>query len=344
MALEHSVLTKEIIAELVRKHYGITLQTIQRMKLGSANCYEVSDGKNRYFMKEFQSKFSLDDLKYEASAVNFLAAHGFPTYQIYLTYDHAVGLMHEGHLICLETFIDGVAYEYNNFPKHLLPELAGTLGKLHTIFAKFPEPLPIDMDETWLDGFSVSSAAGKCDKLLIKLQDTPNDPHYARIHADLLYKKDLYSRIDHLRHYFEGITYAPTHGDYQGCQCISNSTQITSVIDFSSVRILPIVWELMRSFVQSSDCRCNAKIDIEMLCAYVQEYLRFASLTKADLKAMPYVYLYQLSRSLYGYPQYLESDSEDRLGLLDFAFWRTDMCREVEQNAHRISKALVTLL
>ena len=59
---------------------------------------------------------------------------------------------------------------------------------------------------------------------------------------------------------------------------------------------------------------------------------------------MPYVYLYQLARSLFGYPQYLTSESEDRLELLDFAFWRTAMCRELENNMEKISDALTNLL
>jgi len=344
MALERSVLTEQIITELVHKYYGIKLQAIQRMKLGSANCYDVSDGKNRYFLKEFQSKFSFDDLIREASAVNFLAAHDFPTYRIYLTYDNAVGLMHEGHLICLESFIDGISFDYNNFPEQMLPELAATLGRLHTVLAKSSVSLPVDMDRKWIDSFSAVGASAKCDKLLEELHRRPNDPHYSRIAEDLIYKKELFTRIATLQRHFETVTYAPTHGDYQGCQCISDGTKITAVIDFSSVRILPIVWEIMRSFVQTSYCRKNAKIDIEGLCAYVQEYLRFSSLRKSDLAAMPYVYLYQLARSLFGYPQYLTSESEDRLELLDFAFWRTAMCRELENNMEKISDALTNLL
>ena len=41
---------------------------------------------------------------------------------------------------------------------------------------------------------------------------------------------------------------------------------------------------------------------------------------------------------------YLNTDSEDREGLLRFAFWRTQMCREVEKKAKEISEALVKLL
>ncbi len=60
--------------------------------------------------------------------------------------------------------------------------------------------------------------------------------------------------------------------------------------------------------------------------------------------SMPYVYLFQLARSKYGYPQYLKTDSPDKDKLLEFAFWRTQMCREVEQKASVISNELLKLL
>jgi len=101
----------------------------------------------------------------------------------------------------------------------------------------------------------------------------------------------------------------------------------------------------MRSFVQSStECRKNANIDIMALREYVSEYMKYSKLTKNDIISMPYVYLFQLARSKYGYPQYLNSDSEDRNGLLQFAFWRTQICKEVESKAEAISNELLKLL
>ena len=84
--------------------------------------------------------------------------------------------------------------------------------------------------------------------------------------------------------------------------------------------------------------------DLSAFCDYVREYLKFSPLTERDIISMPYVYLLQLARSKFGYPQYLQSDSEDRDRLLQFAFWRTQMCREVESKAEVISNELLKLL
>ena len=52
----------------------------------------------------------------------------------------------------------------------------------------------------------------------------------------------------------------------------------------------------------------------------------FSALNECDLKYMPYVYLYQLGRSLYGYKEYM-TNAENKDELLKFAFWRTNVCR-----------------
>jgi hypothetical protein len=68
--------------------------------------------------------------------------------------------------------------------------------------------------------------------------------------------------------------------------------------------------------------------------------MKYALLTKKDLEAMPYLYLFQLAQSSYGYKEYLITKTENKEALLDFAFWRTDICREILQKAKEISKAI----
>ena len=68
--------------------------------------------------------------------------------------------------------------------------------------------------------------------------------------------------------------------------------------------------------------------------------MRYFPLTDIDLEAMPYVYLFQLARSRFGYIQYLTSESEDREGLIKFALWRTAICREVKEKATDMVTAL----
>ena len=341
MALEKSSLDFDNISDLLWNNYDIRVDSVEKLKLGTANCFRVSAEDKHYFLKEFQSGFEICDLVREAALVNYLYEKHIPVARFIYTNEDKEYVVYNERLICLQEYIVGTTYGYNNFPSKLLKESAVMLAKLHNALHNYL--LPTDMGEDWLDSFSSRSLADQYDKLLSIAKSKSDDINCARIIADLEYKKKLATRCEYYKTFYEGITYSPTHGDYQGCQIICGENDIRAVIDFSSACNLPIIWEIMRAYIQSSKSRENAKVDICELCEYVEEYMKYAPLTKKDLASMPYVYLFQLARSKYGYPQYLSTDSEDREGLLRFAFWRTDICRELEKNAQTISEALLKL-
>lgn len=340
MALEKSVLTFDAIKALINNHYGIAITDVRKMRLGSANCFKLSDGTNHYFLKEFQSSFSHEAVSREAEIVEHLSKKGIPTARFYKTVNGEYSFTHNSHTVSLEEYIEGTSYGYNDLPEHLLPKVASMLGKLHFCLRDYI--LPGGMDMQWCEEYSSDKLISQYGELLAHVG---NDRNAERIIADLEYKKGLAERINEYKKHFEGITYVASHGDYQGCQLIFGGNEIKAVIDFSSARTLPAVWEIMRSFTQTSQkCRGSATVDVTDFRAYVAEYMKNSSLTRNDLAAMPYVYLFQLARSRFGYTQYLKSDSEDREGLLKFAFWRTDICRELEKKADDISAALATLI
>ncbi len=342
MALQRSVLNTERIQKLIKDYYNINILSVKKLKLGTANCYRISDETQTYFLKEFQKGFSKDDLAREANLTDFLIKNQFPTARFYRTIDNSVGFIYDDSLICLQEFVEGTTFGYNDFPKEMLPELAEKLGKMHQILRDYP--LPTDMGEKWLKRVSSEAIIAGYEALIPVAEQRTNDSHRERILSDLKYKKKLVARSEEFKKHYKGITYLPTHGDYQGCQLVCENGHIKAVIDFSSACRLPVAWEIMRSYVQSSSiCRTQAHIDIADFCEYVATYMRFSPLTSIDLASMPYVYLFQLCISKYGYPQYLKTDSEDREGLLQFAFWRTDICREIEEKAEEISRALVNL-
>ena len=342
MALEKTVLNEKIILDLLSRHYGISPISAKKLKLGTANCFQIYDGNKYCFLKEFQSSFSENAVVQEAKLLEYLSVAGIPTTRFYKTLNNEFVINYQNHIICLEEYIEGQAYDYDDLPLELLPQVGKMLGRLHQVLKDYP--LPIDMSDKWLASFSAENMIAQYDTLIKIAESKVDDKNKDQIIDDLQYKKQLAIRCEEYKKYYNGITYCSTHGDYQGCQLIFEKGEIKAVIDFSSASCLPVTWEIMRSFVQSSNyCRTTATVDIKAFCEYVREYLKYSPLTKTDMIAMPYVYLFQLARSKYGYPQYLNSNSEDREGLLQFAFWRTKMCREVEKNAEIISNELLKL-
>ncbi len=335
MALERSILTDEELVELLRTHYGICAAEIHRLPLGSANCYRVDARDAQYFCKEFQSGFAPSDLAAEAALVRFLGEHGLPVAPFVNTNTGEPYVMFRQRCISVTAFAAGISYGYDDLPETCLSALARMLGQLHRVLDGYP--MGEDMDNGWVSAYDGAVLAAQYEKLRRLAEVRTGDPHRERMLADLAYKRDLSYRIAEYVPYMTGLTRRASHGDYQSCQCLWQGNDISAVIDFSAARVLPVVWELMRSFVQSSPlCRQTAVLDPEALAKYVGEYRSVAPLTKRDLQVMPYVYLFQLARSRYGYRQYLDGTSPDGERLLQFAFWRTEMCRQVEEKAEEI--------
>ena len=339
MSLEKSVLDIDKIRGLLNSEYGLELLDCISLELGSANCYKVHCKEGVFFFKEYQSEFTKDKVDKEADIVKLLISNDFPVAEFIKTANGKNCVLYEGHVISLQQFIEGKSY-LNDLPHSLLMESAKYLGVMHSLLKDYP--MEISMDYDWAVGFSSEAVSQKFNGLLSALDENKSDPNYVRIHDDLVFKMKLMDSIDAWKEYFKGITYTSTHGDYTACQLICDGGRIKAVIDFSSAGCIPAVWEIMRSYIQSGGVSRNGSyFDVGDFSLYVKEYVKYSPLTERDLEAMPYIYLFQLAQSSYGYKEYLVTKTENKEALLDFGFWRTDICREIYKKAFDISAALL---
>lgn len=342
MPEQKSTLTTDVIKSILKVNYHISVSSVSPLGHGSANCFYISDGNDMYFLKEYQSRFTESDLNRETCLINYLLKQKYPTAEIVPALQGNLYLKYQDRFILLQKYVSGKTYK-TKLPHHLLMEASEWLGKLHSILRHYT--LPCGMDIEWLKAFCPDKIAAEYDNLLEALEMQKNDIFYEHIKRDLLYKRDLVYQLSDFDNYYDGITYCASHGDYTCLQYICDNDHIVAIIDFSSAQTLPVIWEIMRSYVQSTDsCKDGALFDVDDFCKYVGRYLEYAPLSKKDLAAMPYVYLNQLSRSKYGYKEYLITKTENRDDLIQFAFWRTDICREIFHKRDEISTRLCSLL
>ena len=113
MALERTVLNDQIVACILSQQYGIDFVSMKKLKLGSANCFQVYDGNKYYFLKEFQSSFSENAVVQEAKLLEYLSVAGVPTTRFYKTLNNEFVFNYQNHIICLEEYIEGQAYDYD---------------------------------------------------------------------------------------------------------------------------------------------------------------------------------------------------------------------------------------
>lgn len=342
MALWKSALTLDLLRPMLADSYGLHLNSMKPLELGSANCFQLACEEGVFFAKEYQLEYGADAVEAEAKLVNFLKGEHFPVAGFLLTKDGSAYITIGRHVVSVQEYIAGQSF-LNDMPKRYMADCAHYLGKLHVLLRDYP--MEASLDDEWLASVSLQASTAKLDALLSALEGQMDDPHYQTIRDDLLFKKELAGKTEVMKSYYDGITYTPSHGDYTACQLICDDAHVKAVIDFTAARKLPAVWEIMRSYVQSfSVCQNGAPFNIDEFCTYVREYLKVALLTRRDLESMPYVYLVQLSQSSYGYKEYLVLHTANADALLRFATWRTGVCREIYKKAADISAALQKLV
>lgn len=342
MAIQKSVLSERDIIDLLKSYYEISADKVLRLQLGSANCFKIIAGGSAFFLKEYQDTFSKHDIEREISLNEYLLSHSFPTAAFIADVNKNKYCSVNGRYITLQEFIDGDSYAHHDLPDSILLQSAEMLGKLHEVLTNYK--MPVEMDRSWIKSFHVSKAQAKYDELLSLSERLEDKEIGGKIREDILFRSKLLKIVEPYGKYFKKLTYKSSHGDFSALQYLCRDEKMKAVIDFTSAKKLPAVWEIMRSYVQSAtDTRDPFDFDEEKFCEYVCHYMRFSKLSEWDLKYMPYVYLYQLARSRYGYKEYM-MNAENKEELLSFAFWRTDVCRMLLDRADHISKILCEIL
>ena len=68
--IEETVFTSEKIIEVVKKNYNIDIQQVEKLNRGCANLYSLN--KNQYILKEFQTKYTKEEIDKEINIINHL--------------------------------------------------------------------------------------------------------------------------------------------------------------------------------------------------------------------------------------------------------------------------------
>ena len=168
------------------------------------------------------------------------------------------------------------------------------------------------------------------------------------IKKDNIYKeqiqKDINYRIKILKEMEENfdfsiiqkLTMLNSHGDFCSQQLIYRDNKEPVIIDFKKAKKMPIVWEVIRSYSY-----IDKEFNIEHLVDYFKEFIKYIQLNQYDLEYASYIYLIQLAGSTYGYKEY--NEDFDQKELLQFAFYRTNLCKILYENLEKISLKLKKL-
>lgn len=332
--LENSVLNENIIKELVKENYDIDITNVTRINRGSANIYNLDD---KYILKEFSSNREISSIEKEYDIIKHLDKKGLrvPTYVE--TKDGKCYIVYNERIIILQVYLEGYAMENNTGDYEKTIESATILGKLSNALEDYPL-------ETIYDDYAskeeLEKGIEKLSDLTSKIKE--DNPYKDKIISDLnrrieISKELLDFDFDELKK----VTLKLCHGDYSVQQLIYSDDKETAIIDFETVRTMPIDWEIIRSYSYiDKECK-DGKFNLDTFISYVKEVMKYIDLSEYDLKYMPYIYIFQLVSSTFGYKQY--NNDYSKKSLLDFAFFRTNLCNYLYDNLEILSKELLKL-
>lgn len=333
--IEETIFTNEKIIEVVKNIYNIDVYQVEKLNRGSANLYSLNA--NKYIFKEFQTKYTKEEIDKEIIIINHLKEDNIPVPEYVKTISGEYSFVYENRIVIMQKFIDGYTMESNTGNYDQILESAEYLGKIIKSLETLKIELPSNDVSSWYSKETINESIEKQQKLLQKVSaDT-----YPQIYRDLTDKifmlKYVRDNLDFSD--MSKLTVMNTHGDYSVLQFIYEDGKINAIIDFVSACRMPIVWEIIRSYSYIDPKAKEGKIDIDNLVQYVKTFTNYVKLNEYDFKFMSYLYLVQLLASTFGYKQYIADNS--KTSLLDFAFFRTRLCKYLFENAEKITKTLM---
>ena len=324
------------IKEVVKSKYGLEITNVAKIERGSANIYSLNNDK--YILKEFQSKYKKEEIIKEIEVIKHLEKNDIkvPHYVKLINGDYC--FVHKEKYIILQEYIDGYTLEQNGGNYFQTIESAEYLGRI----VKALETINYDLSEAdlsaWYSDENFDKSIDEYNEL-IRWLDLENETE-KRIYDELNEKIEMINSIRNSIDFEEmsKLSIKATHGDYSVMQFIYKEDKINAVIDFVSACKMPIVWELLRSYSYIDKDAKDGDFNINTMIDYVKKFNEYVKLNEYDIKYMSYLYLLQLLNSSYGYKQYINNKSN--IGLLNFAFLRTKICKYLFNNAKLISQKL----
>ena len=335
--LEKSVFkNKKEIINFVKEKYGINVTDIKIIDRGSANIYSLNG--DEYILKEFQTKYTKEEIEKEITIINHLKKDDIKVPSYIKTINDTYYSIYKNKVIIIQKFIDGYTLNRNEGNYEQTIECAKVYGMIVKSLESLDILLPLN--DLSFSKENLTKGIEKHQKLLELINDKKDD-------ETLKIKKNLEEKIDMLKDISKKnifidtkkLTIKNTHGDFNVLQFIYKNNHINSVIDFVSACRMPVVWELIRSYSYIDKDVKNGIFNLDTFNDYIKEFNKYVKLNEYDLKYMSYIYLIQLLSSTYGYKEYINNN--ENIELLEFAHFRTNICKYLFNNAENISTRLL---
>ncbi len=338
MGIERTKLNEEKIKNILKREYGMTVSSIEKIERGTSNLFKINANNKNYILKEFISKRKKETIFKEIDIINFLKQKNINVPKYVKTSQGDYYTQNEGRIIIVQEYIDGYTIENNSGEYKQVIECANILGKLIKAFMDYPELSDENIIEEYFSKKRINTGIEKMRELKNKIKE--DNIYKEQIIKDLNYRIKMLNEIKNNFDFdiINKMTLLNCHGDFCSQQLIYQGESEPVIIDFEKAKKMPVAWEVIRSYCYIDKNVKNGDIDINLLTQYFREFMKYIKLNEYDLKYVSYIYLLQLASSTFGYKEYIEDYSQKEL--IEFAFFRTKLCKNLYERRDKISMEL----
>ena len=118
----------EEIINFVKEAYGLEITDVKKVDRGSANIYSLNNDK--YILKEFQSRYTKEEIDKEIAVINHLKKHGIQVPVYIETLNKEYNCVYKERTIIIQEFIDGETLNNNEGNYEQTIECAEIYGKI----------------------------------------------------------------------------------------------------------------------------------------------------------------------------------------------------------------------
>ncbi len=338
MGLQKTLLNNKKIKEILKEKYNINLEKIEKIDRGSSNIFKIYSKDKKYILKEFNDNKPLENVEKEIDILEFLYNKNINVPKYIKTLSGKYYTINQNRIIILQEFIEGYTIENNTGDYDKVIECSNILGEVTKALLGYKELSDEGILEKKFSEKSLIESIGKIEKFITEIKE--DNKYKEKVIEDLNCKKYILKEL--IKIYNDEIlgkvTIINCHGDYSSQQLIYNDKKETTVIDFERAKKMPVVWEIMRSYLYINKEIEDGEIDIQLLIEYFKEFNKYIKLNKYDLKYAATMYLVQSTGSVFGYEEYNKDYTEKEL--LKFGFFRTKVCKMMYNELEVINKEL----
>lgn len=281
----------------VWEHFKLQVFRCERIQDTSANVYCLCTDSGSFALKEYPSGTKYETIELETEVCAFLNGKGYTVPKHLIDREGHKIVTFENRYFTVYSWIPGKRQPFHSGTQKQSVQCAELYGRLVHSLKDFPRQL------TRKESFNRSRDS--IDQSICQHQALISVLDDVSVKEELQTKVELLYRLKEERwEGFEFITWAKSHGDYSSYQILFDGENISGLLDFTSLREMPVIFELFRSFLYLSKGFEEGLPDMPEFAEYLKKYEKFEKLNTYDIQFAVRCYYLRILKSVFGYQQY----------------------------------------